>query len=62
MGVCDEIIVLDFGTKIASGMPEQVRSNPAVIAAYLGDETDDDADGDAAESERTTASATRGSS
>ncbi|MFT4866182.1 MAG: ABC-type branched-subunit amino acid transport system ATPase component [Ilumatobacter sp.] len=63
MGVCDEIIVLDFGTKIASGVPEQVRSNPAVIAAYLGDETDDgDGDGDASESERTTASATRGSS
>jgi sulfate-transporting ATPase len=41
MGVCDKVMVLDFGTLIASGTPEEVRSNPAVIAAYLGDATDD---------------------
>ncbi len=42
MGVCDQVMVLDFGHLIASGSPDEVRSNPAVIAAYLGDQTDDD--------------------
>jgi ABC-type branched-subunit amino acid transport system ATPase component/ABC-type branched-subunit amino acid transport system permease subunit len=41
MGVCDQVMVLDFGKLIASGPPQAVRSNPAVIAAYLGDETED---------------------
>ncbi len=41
MGVCDQVVVLDFGRLIASGSPEHVRSNPAVIAAYLGDESDE---------------------
>ncbi|MEO6653462.1 MAG: branched-chain amino acid ABC transporter permease/ATP-binding protein [Ilumatobacteraceae bacterium] len=40
MGVCDEVIVLDFGTLIAAGAPEQVQADPAVIAAYLGVDTD----------------------
>ena len=36
MGLCDRIAVLDYGKKIAEGMPNEVRNNPAVIAAYLG--------------------------
>jgi ABC-type branched-subunit amino acid transport system ATPase component/ABC-type branched-subunit amino acid transport system permease subunit len=36
MSVCDEITVLDFGTRISSGTPAEVRNDPAVIAAYLG--------------------------
>jgi branched-chain amino acid transport system ATP-binding protein len=40
MSVCDRITVLDFGKVIATGTPDQVRNDPAVLAAYLGtDET-----------------------
>ncbi len=38
LGLCDRVAVLDYGKKIAEGVPEEVRRNPAVISAYLGGE------------------------
>jgi branched-chain amino acid transport system ATP-binding protein len=37
MAVCDRIVVLNFGRKIAEGLPGEVRNNEEVIKAYLGD-------------------------
>ncbi len=41
MGLCEQIAVLNFGRIIAEGRPEQIRSDPQVIEAYLGRDDDD---------------------
>lgn len=36
-GICEQILVLNFGNKLANGVPEEVLNNPEVITAYLGE-------------------------
>ncbi|MFH2092500.1 MAG: ABC transporter ATP-binding protein [Pseudomonadota bacterium] len=40
MSLCENIFVVDYGKKIGEGKPEDIRNNPAVIKAYLGEEID----------------------
>jgi branched-chain amino acid transport system ATP-binding protein len=41
LSVCDYIYVLNFGKIVAQGSPAEIRQNPTVIAAYLGEDTDE---------------------
>ncbi len=43
MKISDHIVVLDHGTKIADGTPDEIRANPHVIAAYLGESEEEPA-------------------
>lgn len=40
MSLCDELVVLDFGHQIARGTPAEVRADPGVVTAYLGEQQD----------------------
>jgi ABC-type branched-subunit amino acid transport system ATPase component len=41
MEICDRVVVLDFGKQIAHGTPAEVRADPRVLKAYMGEEVED---------------------
>lgn len=45
MEVCDQVVVLDFGRRVAAGTPDEVRADPAVATAYLGQDVPTEAGG-----------------
>ena len=40
MGICERLYVLNYGRVLASGVPEEIKTNPEVIKAYLGSEAE----------------------
>jgi branched-chain amino acid transport system ATP-binding protein len=38
MELCDHIVVVNFGEKLAEGTPEEIQNHPAVLEAYLGED------------------------
>ena len=42
MGICERLLVLNYGLIIAQGTPEEIKNNPTVVEAYLGQQRSED--------------------